>query len=93
MINKLLFGGNAESLETVQIQGIVLGPVQAELASLNASCYPAGDGNFIDVSGPTQIIFSVTDGVTGYDVILVDGNMTSHPVIQFVMSYQQRNRV
>ena len=45
-------------------------PVQADLVSLNVSCYPDGNGTFIDVNGPTQIVFAVTDCITGCDVIL-----------------------
>ena len=39
--------------------------------SLNVSCCPDGDGKFIDVNEPTQIVFSVTDCMTGCDVILL----------------------
>ena len=35
MINKRLVGGNAASLGTVQVQGVVEDPVQAKLVSLN----------------------------------------------------------
>ena len=44
--------------------------MQAELVSLNVSCCPDGDRKFIDVNGPTQIVFSVTDCMTGCEVIL-----------------------
>ena len=70
MINKRLVEGNAESLGTLQVQGVVGDPVQAELVSLTVSCCPDADGKFIDVNGPTQIVFAVTDCMTGCDVIL-----------------------
>ena len=70
MINKRLVGGNAGSFGTVQDQGVVGDPVQAELVSLNVSCCPDGDGKCIDVNGPTEIVFAVTDCMTGCDVIL-----------------------
>ena len=38
--------------------------------TLNISCCPDGDDKFIDVNGPTQIVFTVTDYMTGCDVIL-----------------------
>ena len=70
MINKHLVRGSAGSLGTVQVQGIVGDPVQAELVSLNVSCCPNGDGKCIGVNGPTQIVFAVTDCMIGCDVIL-----------------------
>ena len=45
--------------------------MQAKLVSLNVSCCPDGDGIFIDVNGgPTQIVFAVTDCITGCEIIL-----------------------
>ena len=38
--------------------------------SLIVSCCPDGDGKFIDVNSPTQIVSAVTDCMTGCDVIL-----------------------
>ena len=70
MIIKRLVGGNAGSLGTMQVQGVVGDTVQAELVSLNVSCCPKGDDKFIDVNRPTQIVFAVTDCMSGYDVIL-----------------------
>ena len=70
MINTHLVGGNAGSLGTVQFQGVVGDPVQAELVSLNVNCCPDGDDKFIDVNGSTQIVFSVTDCMIGCDSIL-----------------------
>ena len=69
MINKRLVGGNAGSLGTLQVQGVVGDPVQAELVSLNVSYCSDGDGKIIDVNEPTQIVFAVTDCMTGCDVI------------------------
>ena len=45
--------------------------MQAELVSLNVSCCPDGDNKFIDVNGPTQIVFAVTNSMTGCDIILI----------------------
>ena len=42
----------------------------AEPVSLDVSCCPDGDSKFIDVNGLTQIVFAVTDCMTGCDVIL-----------------------
>ena len=70
MINKRLVGGNGGSFGTVEVQGVVADPVQAELVSLNVSRCPDGDGNLIDVIEPTQIVFAVIDCMTGCDVIL-----------------------
>ena len=50
MITKRLVGGNAGSLGTMQVQGVVGDPMQAELVSLNVSCCPDGDRKFIDVN-------------------------------------------
>ena len=44
--------------------------MQAEFVSLNVSCCPDDDGKFIDVNGPTQIVFAMTDCMTGCDIIL-----------------------
>ena len=52
------------------VQGFVGDPVQAELVSFNVSCCPDSDDKFIDVNGPTQIVFAVTDCMTGCDVTL-----------------------
>ena len=54
----------------MQVQGVFGDPMQDELASLNVSCYPDGDGKFIDVNGPTQFVFAVTDCMTRCDIIL-----------------------
>ena len=35
--------------------------MQAELVSLNVTCCPDVDRKFIDVNGPTQIVFAMTD--------------------------------
>ena len=96
MINKRLVGGNAMSLgTTVQVQGVVGDPVQAELVSLNVSCCPDGNGKFIDVNELTQIVFAATDCMTGCDVILpstiCDELRTAKPCL--IMPIPNANRV
>ena len=47
MISKRLVGGNAGSLGTVQVQGVVGDPVQAEFESLNVNYCPAAMANLL----------------------------------------------
>ena len=79
----------------MQVQGVVGEPVEAELVSLNVSCCPGGNGKFIDVNGPKQIVFAVTDCMTGCDVILpstiCDELCTAKPCL--VMPIHNANRV
>ena len=70
MINKRLVGGNAGRLGAVQVQDVVGDPMQDALVSLNVSCCRDGDGKFIEVNEPTEIVFAATDCTTGCGVIL-----------------------